>query len=68
MIRVKHVARLQDAEGDMNELTHGGADDFHFGFAAQRQALTELAHDWVVLFSDDCWHIQGFANSGVTGL
>jgi hypothetical protein len=33
VVWVKVLARLENAEDDVNEFAHGGADDLHFVFA-----------------------------------
>ena len=68
MIWVKHFAGLKHTKGDVNELTHRGADDLHFGFATELEATAESDHDRVVSGGDYGRQKQRFANPGVTGL
>ena len=68
MIWVEHFAGLQNAESDMKKFTHGSADDLHFVFAVASQALTEGAHNRIMLLGDHRRQKERFANSRVTGL
>jgi hypothetical protein len=52
MIGIKGFAEFEHSKDDMNELAHGGANDFHFVFAGVSQALTESADNRVVTFRD----------------
>jgi len=41
MVWVKVFARLEDAEDNVNEFAHGGAEHLHFVLAVLSQALAE---------------------------
>ena len=68
MIWVKHFAGLQHAESDVKKFPHGSADDLHFVFAVASQALTEGAHNRIMLLGDHRRQKERFTHSGVTGL
>ena len=48
MIRAEHLARLQHAKSDVNELAHRRTDDLDFVFIVASQALTEAAKNRVL--------------------
>ena len=52
MIGIKDFAEFEHSKDDMNELAHGGANNFHFVFAIASQALTESTDNRVVSFGD----------------
>jgi hypothetical protein len=39
---------FKDAEGDVDELAHDSAEDFHFGFTSGTKSRSEVAQRYVV--------------------
>ena len=63
--RIERFSRLEDAEGDMNELSHHGADDEHGGFACSGQTQTEALPPGRFIQCSHSRHIEGFAQEGM---
>ena len=61
-------AGFEHSKSNVNELAHGGANNFHFVFAAVSQALTKSADNRVVSFGDQRWEKERLTHSGVAGL
>ena len=58
---IERLAGLQDGVSEMDELTHGGADDGFPVLAVGFQAFTEGPDDGVVLSGGERGHIERFA-------
>jgi len=60
------LSRLEDAEGDMNEFAHHGADDDHGGLAGGGEAIPEGPTPSGLMQSDHGRHVQRLAQAGVS--
>ena len=56
---------FEDAEGDVDELAHDGANDAHFGFASSTKSGSEAAQWRVVFDGYQSRHVEGFAQVAV---
>jgi hypothetical protein len=60
---------FQHAMKTKQELSHGGDDGDHLGFAAGvDQVAVALGEDLLVTDGDECWHVKGRAHIAVAGL
>jgi hypothetical protein len=58
---------FKDAERELDQLPHGGAQSDHFGLATGQEALIQGANVGVMAGGDDGSHIQSRAAPGCPG-
>ena len=56
---------FRDAEGDVDELAHDRADDFHFGFTSGTKSRSEVAQRCVVFDGYQSRHVEGLAQVAI---
>jgi len=59
---------FEDAEGDVDELAHNGADHTHFGFASGAKSASEVTQRRVVFDGHQGRHVQGLAQVAVASV
>ena len=57
---------FEDAEGDVDEFGHDGADHCHFGFAGSTESASEVLQGLIIFDGDQGWHVEGFAQMTIT--
>ncbi len=65
---IESLARLEDAEGDVDELAHHGADDELGWLALGGEALAEAPPPFGLVERDHGGHVEGAAQEGVADL
>ena len=56
---------FEHTEGDMEELSHDGADDAHFWFASGAKSGSEVTQGCVVFDGDQSRHVEGLTQVAV---
>ena len=56
---------FKHAEGDMDKLSHDGADDGHFRFAGGAKSGSEVAEGGVIFDGYQSRHVKGLAQVAV---
>ena len=62
---LKGLSRLEDAEGDLDEFAHHGADDDHGDLASGGETIPKGAAPSGFVQGDHGGHVQGLAQAGV---